>query len=275
MGTSHRHTPGIAGEPNWGKASSAITNVAKAEDKSEQLTNNPPANVSQKQIAKRQASYSKSITRGYHHAVRNLIRAAGGRTKVSSGTSRALGRAGVYVAGALASTIADIAQKGLHNWLFENGFGDRTEKTCIEILHFLRKYLSCDVVGMDETAANEALGYILDKFEDKIDEDASNFDEVMKTTMSTSAINEVVDEYMGMYVYSHLSQNFKEKLEHERGTTITTATLEEIKDLIMDDVRRGYNGHTASTIDWTGEEGKTFIQHEFNRIIYIISGNED
>lgn len=275
MGTSHRHTPGIAGEPNWGKASSAITNVAKAEDKSVQLTNNPPANVSQKQIAKRQATYSKSIARGYHHAVRNLVRAAGGRTKVCSGTSRAIGRAGIYVAGALVSTFANIAQKGLHNWLSENGFGNSTEKTCIEILHFLRKYLSCDIVGMDETAANEALGYILDKFEDKIGEDASNFDEVMKTTMSTSAINEVVDEYMGMYVYSHLSQNFKEKLEHERGTTITTATLEEIKDLIMDDVRRGYNGHAASTIDWTGEEGKTFIQHEFNRIIYIISGNED
>lgn len=275
MGTSHRHTPGIAGEPNWGKASSALTNVAKTEEKSEQLTNNPPANVSNKQIAKRQTNYSKSITKGYHHAVRNLVRAAGGRTKVSSGSSRALGRAGIYVASALASTIAAIAQKGLNNWLSEKGFGSSAGKTCIEILHFLREYLSCDVVGMDDTAANEALEYILDKFEDKIDEDASNFDEVMKTTMSTSEINEVIDEYMGMYVYSHLSQDFKEKLEHERGTTITTATLEEIKDLIMDDVHRGYNGHTSSTIDWTGKEGKDFIQHEFNRIIYIISGNED
>lgn len=275
MGTSHRHTPGVAGEPNWGKASSAITNVAKTEDKSEQLINNPPANKSKKQIDKRQASYSRSITRGYHHAVRNLVRAAGGRTKVSSGKSRALGRAGIYVAGALASTFADISQKGLNNWLSENGFDNSDGKTCIEILHFLREYLSCNVVGMDDTAANEALEYILDKFEDKIAEDASNFDEIMKTTMSTSAINEIIDEYMGMYVYSHLSQNFKEKLEHERGITITTATFEEIKDLIMDDVRRGYNGHTASIIDWTGEEGRTFIQHEFNRIIYIISGNED
>lgn len=275
MGTSHRHTPGFAGEPNWGKTSSAITNVAKAEDKSEQLTNNPPANVSNKQIAKRQTNYSKSITRGYHNAVRNLVRAAGGRTKVSSGSSRALGRSGIYVVGALASTIADIAKKGLHDWLSEKGFGNSAGKTCIEILRFLREYLSCDVVGMDDTAANEALEYILDKFGDKIDEDASNFDEVMKTTMSTSEINDVIDEYMGMYVYSHLSQNFKEKLDHERGTRITTTTLEEIKDLIMDDVRRGYNGNTASTIDWTGKEGKAFIQHEFNRIIYIISGNED
>lgn len=275
MGTSHRHTPGFAGEPNWGKTSSAITNVTKAEDKSEQLTNNPPANVSNKQIAKRQTNYSKSITRGYHNAVRNLVRAAGGRTKVSSGSSRALGRSGIYVVGALASTIADIAKKGLHDWLSEKGFGNSAGKTCIEILRFLREYLSCDVVGMDDTAANEALEYILDKFGDKIDEDASNFDEVMKTTMSTSEINDVIDEYMGMYVYSHLSQNFKEKLDHERGTRITTTTLEEIKDLIMDDVRRGYNGNTASTIDWTGKEGKAFIQHEFNRIIYIISGNED
>lgn len=275
MGTSHRHTPGVAGEPNWGKSSSAMTNVAKAEEKSEQLANNPPANTSKKQIAKRQAGYSNSINRGYHSAVRNMVRAAGGRAKVSTGSSRALGRAGVAVAGAFVRAFADIARKGLHNWLSEKGFGDSVGKSRDDILKFLREYLSADVVGMDDTAANEALEHTLEKIESKIDEDASNFDDIMKSIISTEDIVEIVDEYMGVYIYSHLSQNFKEKLEHERGTSITNAIMEEIKDLIIDDVRRGYNGHSSITIDWTGEEGKNFVHHEFDRIIHILSGNED
>lgn len=275
MGTSHRYTPGVAGEPNWGKSSSAITSVAKAEEKSEQLASNPPANVSQEHIAKQQARYSKSINRGYHSAVRNMVRAAGGRAKVSTGSSRALGRAGIAVAGAFVQAFADIAQKGLHNWLSEKGLGDSVGKSREDILNFLREYLSADVVGMDDTAANEALEHALEKIEGQINEDASNFDEVMKSIISSDDIAEIVDEYMGVYIYSHLSQNFKEKLEHERGTAITNTTMEEIKDLIIDDVRRGYNGHSSLTIDWTGEEGKRFVQHEFNRIIYILSGNED
>lgn len=273
MGTSHRHTPGVAGEPNWGKASSSMTSIATAEEKAQQLESNPPLNATQKQIQKRLTGYSKSISGGYHRAVRNLVRAAGGRSKVSSGTSRALGRSGISVAGAFVNTFGEIAQKGLANWLSEQGV--EVGQSCLKILDFLRDYLSSDIVGMDDTAANEALEFILDKFGSRIDEDASNFDEVMKTTMSTAEISEIVDEYMGMYVFSHLSQNFKEKIEHEKGTAIMNTTMEEIKDLIMDDVRRGYNGHNALSIDWTGNEGREFVKHEFDRIIYILSGNED
>ena len=52
-------------------------------------------------------------------------------------------------------------------------------------------------------------------------------------------------------------------------------TMNEIKELIMDDIQRSQGGRDASTIDWRTEEGKAFIQQEFDRIIYILSGNED
>lgn len=275
MGTSHRHTPGVKGEPNWGKSSAAMTSVATAEEKSEQLSNNPPKNVSKHQIEKRQKGYSKSITNGYHRAVRHLVRAVGGRAKASSGSSRAFGHSGVAVAGAFTQAFAEIAQKGLSNWLSDKGFGNIQGKTCSDILNFLREYLSADVVGLDDTAANEALEFILEKLDDRIEDDASNFDDVMKSAMSSTEITEIVDEYMGVYVFSHLSQNFKEKLEQEKGTAIMNSTMEEIKDLIMEDMRRGYKGHNALSIDWTGNEGRDFVKHEFDRIIYILSGNED
>ena len=53
------------------------------------------------------------------------------------------------------------------------------------------------------------------------------------------------------------------------------AMMNEIKDLIMDDIQRSRGGRDTATIDWGTEEGKAFIQQEFDRIIYILSGNED
>ena len=275
MGTSHRHIPGVAGEPNWGKASSLITGVANNVRKSEELDKNPPVNATQKQIERKQKTYLLAIARGYHKSVRFLVRAAGGRDTVSRGGSRALGYAGATVANAFVNTFSEISKKGLHNWLHEKGFEDNIGKSCTEILNSIRTYLAVEVVGMDDTAANEALEYVLGTLGHRIDQDANNFDEIMRSTMSTAEIKNIIDDYFGMYVFCHLSQNFREKLEHDKGLEITTSTMEDIKQLIIDDVRNGCNGHSSAIIDWAGEEGKNFIVNEFNKIIYILSGNED
>lgn len=275
MGTSHRHKPGVLGEPNWGSASSSMTSAAKAEEKADALEQNQTDQTNKKQYEVLQKRYANAFRRNYHKTIRNLVRAAGGREKVSKGGSRALGHAGLSVVGGIVSTFADIAAKGIDNWLNEKGVNLRNGKSCLEILDFLRQYLSANVVGMDETAANDALQHVLEKFEDDIDEDATNFDEVLNSIMTSNEIVEIIDEFMGIYIFSHLSQNFQEKIEPDKGTNISESTMADIKGLILDDVRRGYNGHTSAEIDWSGKEGHDFIQKEFNRIIYILSGDED
>lgn len=275
MGTSHRHKPGVLGEPNWGSASTSITSAAKNEEKSDALEQSQSAQTNKKQYETLQKRYANAFNRNYHRAVSNLVRASGGREKVSKGGSRALGHAGLAIAGSIASTFAEIAAKGIDNWLNEKGIDLKNGKSCLEILDFLRQYLSANVVGMDETAANDALQHVLEKFEGDIKEDASNFDEVLNSIMTTNAIVEIIDEFMGIYIFSHLSQDFHEKIEKDKGTSISESTMAEIKGLILDDVRRGYNGHTSAEIDWSGKEGNDFIQKEFNRIIYILSGDED
>ena len=85
----------------------------------------------------------------------------------------------------------------------------------------------------------------------------------------------MLDRFFGMYIFCHLSQNFKEKLEYEKGTEVMNETLNEIKDLILDDIHRSRDGSDTASIDWGTEEGQAFIQQEFDRIIYILSGNED
>lgn len=297
MGTSHRHTPTVVGEPNWGNASASVTAIARAEEELDSLDKELERDenadehsddnkygevkketktaVSPDRIAKRQRQLDSQIRRNYHHAVRNLVRAAGGRGKVSSGGSRAVGHAGVFIAGGLVSAISEIVKNGLTDWLSRRGVHSLEGKSCQDVLDLIREYIETGVAGMDNTAANEALECVMDELEEKIGDDLDSFDAAMAGVLASYDLKDLLDKFFGMYIYSHLSQDFKEKLEYEKGTKVMNETMNEIKDLIMDDIQRSRGGRDTATIDWGTEEGKAFIQQEFDRIIYILSGNED
>lgn len=51
--------------------------------------------------------------------------------------------------------------------------------------------------------------------------------------------------------------------------------MEDIKDQIIEDVRSSRTVRPIESIDWKSTEGETFIKKEFDRIIFILSGNED
>jgi hypothetical protein len=274
MGTSHRHTPSVASEPNWGNSSKAVTNIAGNEKKSDELAENPPAGLSPTQIAKKQQQLNRRIGKNYHRAVRNLVRAAGGRDKVSSGVSKAIGHAGVALMKGFVYALKDIASNGLTAWLKRQNVS-LSGKSCRDILDIIRSYIDIGITGLDNTAANEALECVLDEIGQKIGDDVNAFDKIMGAIMDSDEIKNLLDLFFGMYIFSHLSQDFYEKLEYEKGVKVANETMGEIKELIMDDIRRNYGGRDASTVDWSSADGQAFIQKEFDRILYILSGNED
>lgn len=297
MGTSHRHTPTVVGDPNWGNASASVTSIAQAEGELDKLDKELEGEenaggitddnatevekidsknaVSSKWIAQRQRQLDGQIRRNYHHAVRNLVRAAGGREKVSSGSSRAIGYAGIAIAGGLVSAISEIAKNGLSDWLSRRGVYTLEGKSCRDVLDLIREYIETGVAGLDNTAANEALECVMDDLGEKIGEDLEAFDAAMAGILVSNDLKDLLDKFFGMYIFSHLSQDFQEKLEYEKGSKIMNDTMNEIKELILDDIQRNWGGRDVSAIDWSSEDGKAFIQQEFNRIIYILSGNEN
>lgn len=115
----------------------------------------------------------------------------------------------------------------------------------------------------------------MDELGKRIGEDIDAFEAAMAGVITSDDLKELLDKFFGIYIFSHLSQNFQEKLEYEKGSKIMNDTMNEIKELIMDDIRRNSGGVDASAVDWSSEGGKAFIQQEFDRIIYILSGNED
>jgi hypothetical protein len=273
MGTSHRHIPGVTGEPNWGKSSQDVTRISKVVEEEKELEQNPQ-NISQKDIEKRQRTLNKRKSRIYRNAVRNLVRAAGGRSFVSSGGSHAVGGAGVNWAISWTNAFQEIAEQGLSSWLQNRG-QSLEGKSCQDIIILIEKFIGDYFVGLDDTAAKEALSHVLELIEDKLNDNIKDFDKVFNEILYTEEIKDLVDQFFGIYIYSYLSQNFYEKIEKSKGTEIANETMLEIKELILDDVSRGINGRPAGQVDWKGEEGNLFIKSEFDRIIKIITDNED
>lgn len=275
MGTSHRHTPTVKGEPNWGKASAALTGLVGDVEESDDLEQNPPEDKTPTQVEKRQNQLGKRITRNYHTSVRNLVKASGGRHNVSSGGSRALGHGGIVVINNFISAIREIVSNGLATWLQQRGINSLEGKSCQDIIDFLRQYIESGVAGLDSTAANEAIESVMDRLDelvgDNVDEIEDKFDAILKG----EGIKDIIDLFFGMYIYVHLSQDFEEKLEYEKGSVAMKNAMNEVKEQILDDIRVGRTGRDVRTVDWSKPEGKAFIQAEFDRILFILQGNED
>lgn len=275
MGTSHRHTPTVKGEPNWGKSSAAVTALTGVIAGLNELMQNPPADFTSSQIEKRERTLEQRKAHHYHNAVRHLISAAGGRAKVCSGTSQALGRAGVAGIGGFIATIQDIVANGLLDWLRQRG-ESLDGKTCRDVIDLIRKYAETEIAGLDSTAANEALECVLEQLQEKMGEDIDNIDGVLGSLIAGDELKNMVDLFFGMYIFCHLSQNFEEKIEFERGSDAMRNTMTVIKDQILDDIKTCRSGRDVRKIDWSNKsEGDAFIKEEFDRILYILEGDEN
>ena len=274
MGTSRRYTPTVKGEPNWGKASAAISALVGPIAELNGLEQNPPPDKTAKQIAKRGKMLGRRISRNYHSAVRHLIDAAGGRAKVSSGSSRALGHAGVVGIGGFASALQEIVSNGLLNWLQQRGESFEG-KTCDDVVDIIREYAETEIAGLDNTAANEALECVFDQLEKKLGDDVENVESVLGALIAGDELKDMIDLFFGMYIFCHLAQDFEEKLEFEKGSDAMRDTMLVIKDQILDDVKTCRFGRDVRKIDWSKSEGDEYIKVEFDRILYILQGDED
>lgn len=275
MGTSHRHTPTVKGEPNWGKASAALTGLVGDVAESNDLEQNPPEDKTPTQVEKRQNQLGKRITRNYHTSVRNLVKASGGRHKVSSGGSHALGHGGIVVINNFVSAIQEIVSNGLATWLQQRGVDSLEGKSCQDIIDILRQYIESGVAGLDSTAANEAIENVMDRLDELVGDNVDEIEDKFDAILNGEDIKDIIDQFFGMYIYVHLSQDFEEKLEYEKGSIAMKNAMNEVKEQILDDIRVGRTGRDVRTVDWSKPEGKAFIQAEFDRILFILQGNED
>lgn len=275
MGTSQRHKASVLNQPNWGKTSNDVTAIVKTIIAAQDFASNPPGNWTVKQIAKKQNQYEKRISSCTRKSVRNIVKAAGGRKKVASGNSKAIGHFGVGIGLSWASTMAELNKVGIEAWLESKGIKNFADKSCHDIINIIESLIEEDVIGLDATAAGDALQHVMELVEAMIGDDLDNFDSTINKIMSTEQCSIMICEFFGYYIYSHLSQDFSEKLEKKYGTDNKDATLSEIRDKIIADAKNGYKSKSVLNIDWNGPEGDNFIKEEFDSILYIIGCDDE
>lgn len=285
MGTSQRHNPTVSGQPNWGKSSLGLTSAIKSlerldgiEEEIEKLleklkeeqpdSEDPDKNkvrIKLNKLEKRRARTTRSYERNVRKSVRHLIRASGGKNRVSSGSQRSFGHSGLTVLGNVLQVFSQIHKNGLKAWIESKG-ENLTGKTWEDIRDLLYDACSEKVIGLDETAADQALNELLDDLS-KIVKKVENLEGVLEKTLSDAQIKEIIDKFFGVYIFAHLSQNFVEKLEKKYDQKTVTKYMKDIKNQIISDIREGVNGHDASNVDWNGEDGLDFMRREFEDII--------
>ena len=289
MGTSQRHSPSVTGQPNWGKSSVSLTAAIKNLEKLEEIIpeNNDvqrSEQAEQKQNLSQSMRYTyadkqtqkinNSFSRNVRNSVKRLIKASGGKKNVSVGKSRALGQAGIAVIGNFINTVLEIQQDGLDGWLKNKGItleGKKRE----DIFNILIEACSDKVIGLDETAANQAITEMFEGLKGMMNETFSNIEEVLQSVLNDQQFQEIIDKFFGVYIFVHLSQNFTEKLEKKYAQEKVDQYMKQIKEQIISDIQEGVNGSKSINVDWNGDEGKKFILEEFNKILNIFDNDED
>lgn len=268
MGTTQRMTPGISGEPNWGNLNKSITNVAKTVEKEKQLDNND--NISAEDAAKQFAIIEGRRNSHLKSVFNNLVRTGDGRSKISSGKSSSIGKAGRKSAGKIASFFTGVGSNGLQQTLVDIGFGSLQGKTFQEVLDYLLVFCSDSNEGMDETAANNASCEIMRELAALAGNDLDKFEQLVKDYVEGTGLADLLCKFWGLYIFEHLSQRFEEKVKQQKGVEIGKETFKIIKADILGQVKVLNTQRSVAKIDWKGNVGKNEIEKIFDSVIKII-----
>jgi hypothetical protein len=268
MGTTQRLAPGIPNEPQWGNLSKSITYISKTIEKEKELEskeNITPQEEAKifKQISDRRSSHLKS-------AFNNLVKTGGGRSKISSGKSSSIGKAGRKSAIKIASFFAGVGINGLQQTLADIGFGSLQGRTFQEVLDFLLVFCSDSNEGMDETAANNASCEIMKELAVLAGNELSKFEQLVKEYVEGTGLSDLLCMFWGLYIFEHLSQRFEEKVKQQKGVEIGKETFKIIKADILGQVKVLNIQRSVDKIDWKGNTGKKEIENIFDSVIKII-----
>lgn len=268
MGTTQRMTPGVSGEPNWGDLNKSITNISKTVEKEKELDNNetitPQEEAKQyKRIFDRRSAHLKA-------AFNNLVRTGGGRSKISSGKSSSIGKAGRKSAGKITGFFTGVGSNGLQQTLVDIGFGSLQGKTFQEVIDYLLVFCSDSNEGMDETAANNASCEIMKELAELAGDDLDKFEKLVKEYIEGTGLGDLLCKFWGLYIFEHLSQRFEEKVKQQKGMEIGKDTFKIIKADILGQVKVLNTQRPVTKIDWKGDAGKIEIEKIFDSVIKII-----
>lgn len=258
MGTSQSISPGVSGEPNWGKTSSAASNLANTLSKEK---SNPELANSNK--------FKRRKNSNLRNLLKNYIRAAGGSGSISSGKSSKGGKAAFKTSVALGGSLYHISQVGLEEHLSQKGFVDFRNRTKEEVIFFLLEDICVPTSNFDEAAAKSALDKLLESIFENTDDSAS-MSEMIQEYLEGNSLDSIIVEYFGTYISDHLFQPIQEKLFESKGQETCHDTMREVHDFIMSELEFLRVNNELKNINWDNDtEVNGVLSNIFNNAIKV------
>lgn len=284
MGTTQRINPGVTNQPNWGDLSNSITHFAKTIEREKKLEEEEKIKEEQNKEAdtplvidnsKRYKKIYEKRTEHINSIYKNLVKTGGGRKIITTGKSNSIGKAGLKSAKKLSGFFESVRTNGIEKALGDIGFGSLDGKSFNDIIDFLLVYCSDENQGMDETAANKASCEIMKELEAESGNDLKKFQEIIENLVDGRGLSDTLCKFWGIYIFEHLSQRFEEKVQQQKGETISKETFKIIKDDILGHIKVLNTQRTVSKINWKAEEGKKEIEKIFDSVIKIICNEKN
>lgn len=271
MGTTQRIGSGVRNEPNWGNLTSIVTSVARTIEDLESVNTDSPSIVPS-ELVKQQQRILKLTKRRDNHVkstFERLVKLGGGLKSISTGKSSQIGKAGIKSSGKLVSFFIDVNREGLNKSLSNIGFNINPSSTVQNIIDYLISYCGDSSIGMDETAANEAICAVLRDIENLANGDVLSLETLFSDMIDSEKLSEILCTFFGTYIFEYLSERFEERITQIRGETISKETFREIKNYILGKVKRINDSKPINKIDWSGNAGRIEIEKIFEAVIKI------
>ena len=293
MGTSQKYKASVAGQPNWGKMTTALMSLAASEAKEEDLDQEEqeleeesssdqeptpqtiPTDQRKKTIERQRRRLNAQLDNNLRKSVSHAVRAAGGKKAVVSGRSLAFGHSGYAFISNFVNRIVEIAEVGLTRWLEDKGEGRLEDNTPQEVVTTILEFSKESLNTIDSTSASAALESLNDLLKNRLGNDLSQFDEKLQGLLAPGEMIEIIDIFFADYIYNHLSTSVFEKLERKYGQEKALRLMSKIKDQIREDVKALPPDQQSMSIDWKGQSGEALIEQEFNRVISIYVPDEN
>lgn len=258
MGTSQSINPGVSGDPNWGKTSSYVSNLA---NRIERENENPDLLNSSKYKQKRKASIKKTLS--------NYVAAAGGRNSIISGTSSKGGKAAISTARSLSGILHSASQGTFNDYVENKGFANIQDKSKLDLIHFLMEHLCGPTSNFDEAAAKAALNEFLEQILENA-QDAEDVEEAMRESVNDKGIDLLLVDFFGKYIFEHLFQSIQERLFTSKGEKLCNQTMKEIKDFIGSELEVNNSKTRMSSVNWNDKSKHDQVAKDiFNSVIQI------
>lgn len=206
------------------------------------------------------------------NTLNDFIRTSGGARTVSRGGGAiGAGRSAQNTARRLAGFVSSVGAVGLRQALESFGLSEFVGKPASEIIPALVDKLGGSSSTINDADARNALSKVMDELLSGLDT-PEQVEEALSQVMEGEALEGLLDQFFGYYLYEQFCRVFYERLVSRVGRSNADLYLSSIFDTIKSAFDLMTSDKDLSQIDWAGADGQNIADQILQDTFEIFGG---